>query len=154
VTSLLSFIQTQCSSSSTELTAAGVTPLSNPMKCLSIGHAQTLPDVCNTRRPSRRAGSNRTLRRSQMCIHVVDFVCMYNGVQLKSKLLDTGTWPPATWPPRSLYVIAQQCSSAFISISLFFTNATCNSLKLRNLKLLSRRVSVQPVCIHPCVAPL
>jgi hypothetical protein len=34
-----------------------------------------------------------------LSIRVVKYICIYMGVQLKSRLQHTGMWSPAAWPP-------------------------------------------------------
>jgi len=49
-----------------------------------------------------RYGPCSILHFSELSVRIVNSVCAYKGVQLKSKPQHTGIWPAAAWPPRQL----------------------------------------------------
>jgi hypothetical protein len=61
-------------------------------------HVQILPD--SRKLHSGRSSSNRYSRKSLLILcrkYVMNYICTYKGVQLKSGVEDTGTWSAAAW---------------------------------------------------------
>jgi len=50
----------------------------------------------------RSAVASRIVRKSELCVHLVNCTCIYRGIQWKTKIHHTGTWLEASWPPRCL----------------------------------------------------
>jgi hypothetical protein len=51
---------------------------------------------------SRRSGASRILRKSKLILHMISYIYLYKGDQVKSRLHHTGIWSAAAWPPRHL----------------------------------------------------
>ena len=66
--------------------------------------------------------SNRRLflPTSELSSHLVIFVCLYNGVQLTSKLRHTRTLSATAWPHRYLVITQQYTSSTFDLIAFSY----------------------------------
>jgi len=58
---------------------------------------QILPDLRSSY--SVRSGTSRILGKSELSVHVVDYLCIHKGVRLKSKLQNPGIRSVTTSPP-------------------------------------------------------
>lgn len=89
--------------------------------------------------------------KSELSVRMFNYICIYQTVQLKSKLQNNGTWLVSVWPPCHLcyhpavfschfHLIAisspplQKKIGAYFKSVIFFHLKNSISLKLRNLK--------------------
>ena len=109
-----------------------------------------------------RYGGCPILRISELSVRIVNCICAYKGVQLKSKPQNTGIWPAATWSPRQLcYRPAVFFHHPLITLSLpqekfrnefqewyFFSFIVCWFLKLGKSEIACLEISQFGECLY------
>jgi hypothetical protein len=88
---------------------------------------------------SGRPGGSWILHNSELSVHMINCICVHDGVQLKPKIQNTGTWLAAAWPPRSLCYYRQ--AVIFLHISLVTPSFSFRKNSARVSKTLSVYIS-------------